>query len=56
MDSSNCTLNFTIRKFLNAEIDPTDEYTIVLTITPPRCVNTASDFLQRIFVLIGNIL
>lgn len=56
IDSSNYTLNFAGRKFLNAGLDPTDEYTVVPTITPPSCVNIAPDFLQRIFALIGNIL
>ncbi|KAF0768801.1 Uncharacterized protein FWK35_00006643 [Aphis craccivora] len=56
IDSYNYTLNFASRTFLNAELDPTDEYTTVLTITPSWCVNITPDFLQPIFALIGNIL
>ncbi|KAF0697281.1 Uncharacterized protein FWK35_00034003 [Aphis craccivora] len=57
IDCSNFILDFTGRKFLNVGLDPADEFnTIVQVITPSRYVNMLSDFLRRIFSLMGNIL
>ncbi|XP_060848207.1 uncharacterized protein LOC132927645 [Rhopalosiphum padi] len=57
IDYSNFILVFTERKFLNVGLDPADKFnTIVQVITPSRYVNISSDFLRRIFSLMGNIL
>ncbi|XP_026819138.1 uncharacterized protein LOC113557786 [Rhopalosiphum maidis] len=57
IDCSNFILDFTERKFLNVGLDPADKFnTIVQVITPLRYVNISSDFLRRIFSLMGNIL
>ncbi|XP_026806890.1 uncharacterized protein LOC113549681 [Rhopalosiphum maidis] len=57
IDCSNFILDFTERKFLNVGLDPADKFnTIVQVITSSRYVNISSDFLRRIFSLMGNIL
>jgi len=57
IDSTNYTLNFMKRKFIHIGIDPTDMFRVAVhIITPSRYVNISTEFLQRIFLLIGNIL
>jgi len=57
IDCSNLTIDFTARKFLNIGLDPTDEFnTKIHIITASRYVNIPTDFLMRIFRLMGNIL
>lgn len=53
IDSSNYTLNFAGRKFLNAELNPTDEYTIVPTTTPSWCVNIISPNFYNIYICVN---
>ncbi|CAH1731658.1 unnamed protein product [Aphis gossypii] len=57
IDCSNFILDFTGRKFLNVGLDSEDKFNIIVQIiTPSRYVNMPSDFLRRIFSLMGNIL
>ncbi|KAF0707860.1 Uncharacterized protein FWK35_00028889, partial [Aphis craccivora] len=57
IDCSNFFLNFSSRKFLNIGLDPTYEFnTVIHIITPSRFLNISTDFLKRIYRLMGNIL
>ena len=57
IDSSNYTLNFLKRKFIHIGIDPSDMFRVAVhIITPSRYVNISTEFLKRIFSLMGNIL
>lgn len=57
IDSTNYTLNFVKRKFIHIGIDPSDMFRVAVhIITPSRYVNISTDFLKRIFSLMGNIL
>ncbi|XP_022170883.1 uncharacterized protein LOC111034136, partial [Myzus persicae] len=57
MESTSYTLDFTARKFVHIGIDPTDEFqTVIHLITSSRHIKLTTDFLRRIFALIGNIL
>ena len=57
IDCTNFTIDFENRKFLNVGFDSKDQFNIVLRIiTPSRYVNISSDFLKRIYSLMGNIL
>lgn len=57
MDSTNFTLHFNNRKFIHIDIDPTDKFNLhVHIITSSRYVNISSDFLRRVFSLMGHIL
>ncbi|CAH1726140.1 unnamed protein product [Aphis gossypii] len=57
IDCSNFILDFTGRKFLNVGLDSEDKFNIIVQIiTPSLYVNMPSDFLRRIFSLMGNIL
>ncbi|XP_022162175.1 uncharacterized protein LOC111027965 [Myzus persicae] len=57
IDCSSFTIDFENRKFLNMGFEPNNQFDIVLQIiTPSRYVNISSDFLKRIFSLMGNIL
>ncbi|XP_025193958.1 uncharacterized protein LOC112593667 [Melanaphis sacchari] len=57
IDSTNYTLNFMKRKFIHIGIDPSDMFRVAVhIITPSRYVNISTEFLQRIFSLMGNIL
>jgi len=57
IDCTNYTIDFENRKFLNVGFDSKDQFNIVVQIiTPSRYVNISSDFMKRIFSLMGNIL
>ncbi|XP_025196641.1 uncharacterized protein LOC112595592 isoform X1 [Melanaphis sacchari] len=57
IDSTNYTLNFVKRKFIHIGIDPTDMFRVAVhIITPSRYVKISTEFLKRIFSLMGNIL
>lgn len=57
IDSTNYTLNFVKRKFIHIGIDPSDMFRIAVhIITPSRYVRISTEFLKRIFSLMGNIL
>ncbi|KAE9542409.1 hypothetical protein AGLY_003270 [Aphis glycines] len=54
IDSTNYTLNFVKRKFIHIGIDPTDMFRgVVHLITPSRYINISTEFLKRIFSLMG---
>ncbi|XP_060879149.1 uncharacterized protein LOC132951349 [Metopolophium dirhodum] len=57
IDSTSYTLDFTTRKFLLVGIDPTDNFqTVIHILTSSRHVKLSTDFLKRIFSLMGNVL
>ena len=57
IDSTNYTLNFAKRKFIHIGFDPTDMFRVAVhIITPSRYVNISTEFLGRIYLLMGNIL
>ena len=57
IDSTSYTLDFTTRKFILVGIDPTDDFqTVIHILTSSRHVKLSSDFLKRIFSLMGNVL
>ncbi|KAE9542456.1 hypothetical protein AGLY_003317, partial [Aphis glycines] len=57
IDSTNYTLNFDGRKFVNIGLDPANEFnTTVHIITPSRYVNVSPEFFRRIFALMANLL
>jgi len=57
IESTNYTLNFMRRKFINIGFDPTDMFRVaVQIITPSRYINISTEFINRIFSLMGNIL
>lgn len=57
LDSTSFTLDFTARKFLLVGIDPTDNFqTVIHLLTSSRHVKLSTDFLKRIFSLMGNVL
>lgn len=57
IDCTNFTLDFAERKFINVGLDPTNHFELTVQIvTPSRYVNISSDFLDRIFSLMGNLL
>jgi len=54
IESTNYTLNFIKRKFIHIGIDPTDVFRVALhIITPPRYINILTEFLKKIFSLMG---
>ncbi|CAI6375271.1 unnamed protein product [Macrosiphum euphorbiae] len=57
IDSTSYTLDFTTRKFVLVGIDPTDDFqTVIHILTSSRHVKLTTDFLKRIFSLMGNVL
>lgn len=57
IDSTSYTLDFTTRKFVLVGIDPTDAFqTVIHILTSSRHVKLTTDFLKRIFSLMGNVL
>lgn len=57
IDCTNFTLDFNERKFINVGLDPTNHFEpTVQIVTSSRYVNISSDFLNRIFSLMGNLL
>ncbi|XP_029348052.1 uncharacterized protein LOC115034766 [Acyrthosiphon pisum] len=57
IEATSYTLDFTARKFILVGIDPTEQLqTVVLLLTSSRYVKISTDFLRRIFSLMGNIL
>lgn len=57
IDCSNFTIDFENRKFLNVGFDPKDQFNIIVQIiTPSRYVNISSDFLKRIYSVMGHVL
>jgi len=56
-ESINYTLNFMKQKYIHIGIDPTDIFRVAVhIITPTRYINISTEFLKRIFSLMGNIL
>ena len=57
IDSTSYTLDFTTRKFVLVGIEPTDNFqTVIHILTSSRHVKLTTDFLKRIFSLMGNVL
>jgi len=57
IDSSVFVIDFTERKFLHVGIDPVNQFNVMShIITPSRYISIDTDFLRRIFALMGNIL
>jgi len=57
IETTSYTLDFVARKFVHIGIDPTDEFqTVIHLITSSRHIKLTTDFLRRIFALMGNIL
>ncbi|XP_022179899.1 uncharacterized protein LOC111040334 [Myzus persicae] len=57
IEATSYSLDFTTRKFILIGIDPTEQLqTVVLLLTSSRYVKISTDFLRRIFSLMGNIL
>ncbi|XP_022169232.1 uncharacterized protein LOC111033007 [Myzus persicae] len=57
IESTSYTLDFTARKFIIVGIDPTEQLqTVVLLLTSSRYVKISTDFIRRIFSLMGNVL
>jgi len=57
IESTSYTTDFTNRKFVHINIDPTENFQVAIhLLTSSRHVNISLDFLRRIFSLMGNIL
>lgn len=57
IDSSTFNINFSARKFINAGLDLWDQFNVVThIITPSRHIFISTEFVRRIFLLMGNIL
>ncbi|XP_025201407.1 uncharacterized protein LOC112598949 [Melanaphis sacchari] len=57
IDSTNFTIDFSERKFLHVGLDQTKKFDVsILIITPSRFVKISTDFLRRIYSLMGQIL
>ncbi|XP_060846958.1 uncharacterized protein LOC132932470 [Rhopalosiphum padi] len=57
IDTSNFTIDFTGRKSINIGLDPSNDFNVsIQIITPSRFVCLSTDFLRRIYSLMGNIL
>jgi len=57
IDCSSFALDFAERKFIHIGLDPIDSFNVVIhLVTPSRHVCISTDFLRRIFSLMGNIL
>ncbi|XP_016665170.1 uncharacterized protein LOC107885910 [Acyrthosiphon pisum] len=57
MDCSHFTIDFENRIFLNVGFDPKDQFNIIVKIiTPSRYVNISSEFLKRIYSVMGHVL
>lgn len=57
IDCSSYTINFVSRKFLHVGFDPAQQFNVsIRIITPSRFVNISTDFLNRIYSMMGHIL
>lgn len=57
IDSSVFILDFAERKFIHVGIDPVNQFNVMVhIITPSRYISINTDFLRRIFSIMGNIL